>query len=55
MNKFKDDPGLVHKQGEAFLAPPSKDNKINDRWEHSFKVYAAIYSGTYPKRLTEIW
>ena len=48
---------LWHKNGETYLAPPAKENKINSirRWEQAFRVYAAIYCNANPNRSGEIW
>ena len=46
-----------NKEGNTFLAPADRDNKINGlcKWESAFRVYSAIYSKVNPHRVAEIW
>ena len=48
--------GLVYEDGEAFLAPAKKVNKINSirRWDAAFRVYATIFSEANPHRASEL-
>ena len=48
--------GLVYEDGEAFLAPAKKVNKINSfrKWDTAFRVYSTIYSEANPHRASEL-
>ena len=47
----------VHRDGNTFLVPAQKDNKITGfrRWEQALRAYATIYCGANPHRSKEIW
>ena len=49
--------GWWHKEGDTFLAPINKDQRINSakRWDAAFRVYATIYCRANPDRAGEIW
>ena len=48
---------LVNRDGSTFFVAAGKYNKINSihKWEHAFRIYAAIYSKANPHRAAEIW
>ena len=48
--------GLVYEDGEAFLAPAKKVNKINSfrKWDTAFRVFSTIYSEANPHRASEL-
>ena len=48
--------GLVYEDGEAFLAPAKKVNKINSiqKWDSAFRVYSTIFSEANPHRASEL-
>ena len=48
--------GLVYEDGEAFLAPAKKVNKINSfrKWDTAFRVYSTIYTEANPHRASEL-
>ena len=48
--------GLVYEDGEAFLAPAKKVNKINSirKWDSAFRVYATIFTEANPHRASEL-
>ena len=48
--------GLVYEDGEAFLAPAKKVNKINSirKWDTAFRVYSTIFSEANPLRASEL-
>ena len=48
--------GLVYEDGEAFLAPAKKVNKINSfrKWDTAFRVYSTIFTEANPHRASEL-
>ena len=48
--------GLVYEDGEAFLAPAKKVNKINSfrKWDMAFRVYSTIFTEANPHRASEL-
>ena len=49
--------GIIHEDGETFLAPARKVSKITSikKWDTAFRVYATIYSEANPHRASEIF